>query len=142
MNLCYLSLGSNQKSPERQVRQAIHSIKNMPQTCMIRASKLYWTKAWGLGAQQDFCNAVVKISTCLSPLSLLKHCQNIELRQGRVRRKHWGPRSLDIDIILYAERSINSPKLTIPHPYFLERDFVLTPLLEIHPFFDSKAIKY
>lgn len=142
MNICYLSLGSNQKSPERQVRQAINAIKCMPQTSMIRASKLYWTKAWGNHTQQDFCNAVVKISTCLSPFSLLKYCQNIEFRQGRVRKKHWGPRSLDIDIILYGERSINSPKLIIPHPYFLERDFVLTPLVEVHPFFDSKAMKY
>lgn len=135
MNRCYLSLGSNQKSPERQIRQAITALQRMPQTSLIKVSNLHWTKAWGLHAQQDFCNALVAINTRLSPLALLEHCQKIELKQGRVRKRRWGPRTLDIDIILYAQRIINTPRLKIPHPHCLKRDFVLIPLLEIHPLF-------
>lgn len=133
MNRCYLSLGSNQKFPERQLRHAIAALKNIPHTSVRRVSSLYWTKAWGIHAQQDFCNIVVAINTLLTPLALLKQCQKIETKQGRVRKKNWGPRTLDIDIILYGTRIINIPKLTIPHPYFLMRDFVLQPLFEINP---------
>ena len=133
MNVCYLSLGSNQKHPERQVRIAIKSIKALPKTFVTKISKLYKTKAWGLQAQQCFCNAVVKIHTDLSPLLLLDYCQHIEKEQGRVRKKHWGPRVIDIDIILYGEKIIHNDRLIIPHPYFKQRDFVLLPLLEIKP---------
>lgn len=133
MNVCYLGLGSNQKFPERQLRQAIGSLKALPTTSVIKSSSFYWTKAWGMQAQQDFCNAVLAIQTRLSPLSLLKHCQKIENTQGRIRRTPWGPRTLDIDILLYGNRHINTDKLTIPHRYMLEREFVLIPLNEINP---------
>lgn len=133
MNLCYLGLGSNQKFPERQLRQAISSIKNIPSTFLIKVSSLYWTSAWGVRAQQDFCNAIVEITTLLPPLLLLTYCKKIENKQGRIRKKRWGPRTLDIDIILYGNRNINSKKLTIPHPFMHSRDFVLRPLLEINP---------
>jgi 2-amino-4-hydroxy-6-hydroxymethyldihydropteridine diphosphokinase len=128
---CYLSLGSNQKFPERQIRQAFNTIKMMPSTSIIKYSKLHWTKAWGLNNQQNFCNAVVEIVTLLTPIQLLHQCQKIENVQGRVRKKTWGPRTLDIDIILYGNRSVKSKHLTIPHPHFLSRDFVLIPLLEV-----------
>ncbi len=133
MNLCYLGLGSNQKFPERQIRQAIKSISNMPSTSVTRISSLYWNQAWGLQVQQDFCNAIVEITTLLSPSMLLNCCKKIETNQGRIRKKPWGPRTLDIDIILYGNRSINTKKLKIPHPYMQSRDFVLFPLLEINP---------
>lgn len=133
MNRCYLSLGSNQKGPERQIRSAIKALKNLPFTQVIKVSSLYWTKAWGLEVQQDFCNAVVQISTLLTPHFLLRKCQQIEKKQGRIRKKHWGPRSIDIDIILYSNRVINTPKLTVPHPFFKDREFVIKPLLEIDP---------
>ena len=132
MNIAYLSLGSNQKGPERQIRQALKLIKSMPVTSILNVSKLYWSKAWGNQAQQDFCNAVVKVATDLTPELLLCWCKNIEKKHGRVRKIHWGPRTLDIDIILYGKRTIHNKNLTIPHPYFLERDFVLTPLKEIN----------
>lgn len=128
---CYLSLGSNQKSPERQIRHAVNAIKMMPLTSITKVSKLYWTKAWGLKNQQDFCNAVVGITTRLTPMQLLKICQHIERRQGRVRKRRWGPRTLDIDIILYGNLSIKTKNLTLPHPSFLSRDFVMLPLLEM-----------
>jgi len=128
MNICYLSLGSNQKFPERQIRNALKSIRKIPCTYITKASPLDWNKAWGVQTQQDFCNILVEINTRLDPFFLLKNCQKIEHKQGRVRRKHWGPRTLDIDIVLYSSRTINKPQLKIPHPYFLERDFVIHPL--------------
>ncbi len=131
MNFCYLSLGSNQKCPERQIRAAINALRALPSTHITQVSSLYWNKAWGLQTQQDFCNVVVEITSTLNPLLLLKFCQKIEQKQGRVRRKQWGPRALDIDIILYGSRKITTPRLTIPHPYFLERDFVIQPLLKL-----------
>jgi 2-amino-4-hydroxy-6-hydroxymethyldihydropteridine diphosphokinase len=133
MNVCYIALGSNQKFPERQIRQAIEAIKKLPSTSVLSVSKIYKTKAWGIQVQQDFYNAVVELATLLTPSLLLSLCQKIETNQGRIRKKHWGPRTLDVDIILYGNRTIKTNILTIPHPYMMFRDFVLTPLLEINP---------
>jgi len=133
MNRCYLALGSNQKNPERQLRLAIKAIDNFPNTSIKNVSSLLWTKAWGIHTQQDFCNAVVEIVTQLNPALLLSWCRETENNQGRVRKKTWGPRTLDIDILLYAKRTINSKGLTIPHPHMLEREFVMQPFLEINP---------
>jgi 2-amino-4-hydroxy-6-hydroxymethyldihydropteridine diphosphokinase len=137
MNFSYLSLGSNQKNPERQLRLAIKAIKSIPSTSVLIVSSFYWNKAWGLHTQQDFCNAMVKIQTLLTPHQLLKYCHFVEHNLGRVRKKHWGPRSIDIDIILYADRSVKTKSLTIPHPFMLARLFVLKPLLEINPEFSA-----
>jgi 2-amino-4-hydroxy-6-hydroxymethyldihydropteridine diphosphokinase len=131
MNICYLSLGSNQKCPARQIRLAIKALKNIPRTIVLKTSKLYWTKAWGLEAQQDFCNIIVQIATMVQPTQLLFACKRIEQNQGRIRKRHWGPRVLDIDIILYAKRKINTNHLKIPHPHFMEREFVILPLQEV-----------
>lgn len=133
MNTCYLGMGSNQKGPERQIRTAIEEVRKLPTTHVTKVSKLYWNKAWGVQAQQDFCNVIIEIKTRLSPQLLLKQCQLIEKKHQRVRRKHWGPRTLDIDIILYGNRSVHTHDLVIPHPLMLKRDFVLIPLLEIKP---------
>ncbi|TIE22736.1 2-amino-4-hydroxy-6-hydroxymethyldihydropteridine diphosphokinase [Legionella pneumophila] len=132
MNVCYLSLGSNQKNPERQIRQAIKEIKQIPSTCLIKVSRLYWNKAWGFENQQEFCNVVIEIRTTLLPHKLLKWCQKIENRHKRVSRKFWGPRTLDIDIILYGYRLIRTKDLIVPHPCFHLRDFVLVPLRELN----------
>lgn len=132
MNKCYLGLGSNQKNPERQIRRAIQNIRNIPFTTVTQVSGLHWSKAWGLQRQQDFCNVVVEIKTRLSPLILLNRCQDIESQQGRVRKKRWGPRTLDVDIILYNQQQINNHRLAIPHPHYQERDFVLKPLAELN----------
>lgn len=131
MNNCYLSLGSNQKQPERQIRAAIRAIRKLPKTSIDKISSLYWTKPWGLTAQQDFCNAVIRVRTTLKPQQLLKHCQLVETKLGRVRKKPWGPRIIDVDIILYEDLCIKTSTLTIPHPLFELRDFVLLPLNEI-----------
>ncbi len=139
MNVCYLSLGSNQNSPERQIRKALQSIRSWQSTSITKISSLYWTKAWGLEVQQDFCNAMVEVITVLPPILLLDQCKKIENQHGRNRKKPWGPSTLDIDIILYAKRYINTKDLSVPHPHMLSRDFVLIPLLEINP---SIALHY
>ncbi|KTC90249.1 2-amino-4-hydroxy-6-hydroxymethyldihydropteridine diphosphokinase [Fluoribacter dumoffii] len=138
MNVCYLGLGSNQQMPERQLRQAIKSIKALRHTVVTKVSSFYWTKAWGLQGQQDFCNAVIELITYLSPLQLLNACQKIEKQQGRVRKKRWGPRIIDIDLLFYENRVIRSKKLTLPHPHIQARDFVLNPLMEINPNYKIK----
>ncbi|WP_131794553.1 2-amino-4-hydroxy-6-hydroxymethyldihydropteridine diphosphokinase [Fluoribacter gormanii] len=138
MKVCYLGLGSNQQVPERQLRRAIKSIKSLPSTVVTKISSFYWNKAWGLQGQQDFCNTVIEISTRLPPLQLLDACQKIEKKQGRVRKKHWGPRVIDIDILYYEDKNIRSKELVIPHPQIQFRDFVLIPLMEINPNYELK----
>ncbi|MGC1181903.1 2-amino-4-hydroxy-6-hydroxymethyldihydropteridine diphosphokinase [Legionella sp.] len=132
MNVCYLALGSNQKSPQRQLRRAIHAIRSLNATSITKISNFHWTKPWGLLNQQDFCNAVIEIVTILSPLQLLSACQKIEKQQGRMRKKRWGPRIIDIDILFYGNRTIRTKKLITPHPHILSRDFVLIPLKELN----------
>ena len=132
MNRCYLGLGSNQKSPQRQLTQAIKAIGALPYTVVTKTSSNYQNPAWGVTTQQDYCNRVIEIYTRLTPYQLLKHCQAIEQQQGRVRKKRWGPRTLDIDMLWYEGRIIKSLVLTLPHPYMMSRDFVLKPLIEIN----------
>lgn len=133
MAVCYLGLGSNQKTPERQLRRAVRSLRMLANTSVTKVSNFHWTKPWGLQGQQDFCNAVVEINTRLTPLQLLKACQGIEKRQGRVRKKHWGPRVIDIDILLHGTKNICLHNLILPHPHISARDFVLIPLREVNP---------
>jgi 2-amino-4-hydroxy-6-hydroxymethyldihydropteridine diphosphokinase len=92
---------------------------------------LYLTKAWGLTDQNDFVNTVVAVNTTLKSSELLQVFQDIEKRMGRVKSEKWGPRIIDIDILLYANHVVDQPQLSIPHPYILDRSFVLVPLLEL-----------
>lgn len=140
MSTCFLGVGSNQRNPARQLRIALKFIRGLPTSSMLRVSSFYWTKAWGYQGQQVFCNAVVEIKTRLSPALLLKACQDIETRQGRIRRRKWGPRVIDIDILIYDTRKIQTETLVIPHPWILQRDFVMKPLQEICPFFHKFLI--
>jgi 2-amino-4-hydroxy-6-hydroxymethyldihydropteridine diphosphokinase len=130
---CYLSLGSNLRSPERQIRQAIRLLSTIPQSTLHKQSALYFNQAVGLRAQPDFCNAVVSLNTRLTPTELLHYCQQLEYGQGRVRKRRWGARTLDIDILLYGQFACQTPTLTLPHPRLLERNFVLIPLAQISP---------
>lgn len=129
---CYLGLGSNLSSPQRQLQQAIAHLRRLPFTQVIEVAPFYRNKAWGRKSQPDFYNTVVVLHTRLTPEYLLKLCQTIELRQGRVRKKiPNAARTLDIDILMFADRQIRSPQLTIPHPKLKERDFVLVPLYSL-----------
>lgn len=132
MITCYLGLGSNLRSPERQLRQAFGHIKNIPKTTVLKISPLYFNQAVGRRAQPGYCNCAIKITTSLSPLSLLRHCLAIEKKQQRVRKVRWGARTIDIDILLYGTQTIRHKDLTIPHPRMFEREFVLKPLSTIH----------
>ena len=131
--LSYLGLGSNLEQPRRQLQQALAALRAHPDIELLRCSRLYGSKAVGPGNQPDYVNAVAAISTSLAPQSLLGVLQGIENDQGRQRLQHWGPRTLDLDILLYGDWVVEHPDLRIPHPRLRERAFVLVPLLEIAP---------
>ncbi|KTD48005.1 2-amino-4-hydroxy-6- hydroxymethyldihydropteridine pyrophosphokinase [Legionella quinlivanii] len=131
--ICYLALGSNLKSPERQIRTAIQAIASLPKTQVLKTASLYESIAWGRKIQPCFFNTVIKVKTRLRALDLLKQCQQIEKTHGRIRRIRWGSRTLDIDILIFGKHFSCHPRLQIPHPRLLERDFMFLPLLEISP---------
>lgn len=131
VHTCYIGLGSNLKHPECQLSMAIQRITDLPLKIMA-VSRFHFTKAWGLENQPDFANAVIEIITELTPQDLLKALQKIEIEMGRKRMEKWGPRIIDLDILLYDNLQINDKTLKIPHPYMLERDFVMMPLREIN----------
>jgi len=128
---CYLALGSNLKSPQRQLRQAIQRIRRTSRIHVLQTASLYKTPAWGRKNQPFFYNTVLAIGTTLAPHALLKTCLAIEAQQGRQRKVKWGARTLDIDLIFYGDKQIKTPSLIVPHPRWFERDFVLLPLEEL-----------
>lgn len=132
-----IGLGSNLQSPIEQVRSALAELDALPQSQLLRASSLYRSVAMtAVGddeAQPDYINAVALIETTLAPHELLQQLQQLELAHRRVRERHWGPRTLDLDLLLYGDEVINTPDLVVPHPGLCERNFVLIPLYEIAP---------
>ncbi|MEK7448025.1 MAG: 2-amino-4-hydroxy-6-hydroxymethyldihydropteridine diphosphokinase [Planctomycetota bacterium] len=133
MSKAYVGLGSNLKNKTLNLKQAIKNIETLPGIKVIRQSKFYRTVPEGLTAQPDFLNAVIEIKTSLSPTTLLETLLNLETRMGRIRKKHWGPRTIDLDILFYDHIIMNTKKLVLPHPRLTERRFVLEPLAEIAP---------
>ena len=134
MAIVYVALGANLGDPLQQAENAIAAIEQIPQTSVIKISPFYRSKPLGPQDQPDYLNAVIKIITELSPLVLLKALQTIELNLGRVRKANrWGPRTLDLDILLYDNQVIQSEELTIPHYDMYNREFVLYPLFDIAP---------
>jgi len=137
MAVVYIALGSNMDSPQSQLDAALEAIAQHPELQLIGVSSRYQTPP--IGPQQpDFINAAAQLSTDLSPLALLDALQAIEQQQNRVRSIHWGPRTLDLDILLYNNVEgdslvIDSERLTIPHPRMAERAFVLVPLADLNP---------
>jgi len=132
-----IGLGSNLQSPIEQVRTALSELAELPQSRLLRASSLYRSAPMvtegDAVAQPDYINAVALIETTLSPHDLLHQLQRLEQRHQRVRERHWGPRTLDLDLLLYGDECINTPDLVVPHPGLCERNFVLIPLFEIAP---------
>lgn len=128
MKIAYLSLGSNLDSPARQLRLGIKALRSLPSTSCLKIAPLYFNPAVGRKAQPDFYNTAVKLKTRLAPHALLSQCQHIESQRGRVRRVKGGARTLDIDILQHGSTSMKTPRLTLPHPRMLERDFVTVPL--------------
>ncbi|WP_249975233.1 2-amino-4-hydroxy-6-hydroxymethyldihydropteridine diphosphokinase [Vreelandella olivaria] len=131
MPRAYIGLGSNLENPVTQVRQALIELNDLPLGRLVAASSLYATPPVGPQDQPDFINAVAAIETRLSPLALLDQLQALEQRHRRRRLRHWGPRTLDLDLLLYDQQAINHPRLQVPHPEMHERGFVLIPLAEL-----------
>ncbi|WP_019556774.1 2-amino-4-hydroxy-6-hydroxymethyldihydropteridine diphosphokinase [Thiomicrorhabdus arctica] len=129
----YLGLGSNLENPFFQLQSAVAQIEALPDTTLVGCSQFYGSKPLGPNDQPDFINAVCHVETQLSPQALLSALQKIEIEQGRIKKRHWGERLIDLDILLYADEIIRTADLTIPHAEIALRDFVLIPLAEISP---------
>ncbi|MCT4705168.1 2-amino-4-hydroxy-6-hydroxymethyldihydropteridine diphosphokinase [Enterobacteriaceae bacterium H16N7] len=144
MTLAFIALGSNQASPLEQVAQALDALATIPHSRVVATSSYYRTPPLGPQDQPDYLNAAVALETELSAEALLDHTQRIELEQGRVRKaERWGPRTLDLDIMLFGTETITTPRLTVPHYDMHNRAFILVPLLEIAPdcaFPDGKRV--
>ena len=131
--VAYISDGSNLNNPYQQVKSAIGKLKIADNIYIETISGWYLSDPVGPKNQSRYVNGVIKISTRLSPNQLLKKLHEIEDAHGRIRNMRWGPRTLDLDILLYGSRMMNTKKLTIPHPEMKIRNFVLTPLADIEP---------
>lgn len=130
----YIAIGSNLASPLEQVNAAIQAIGEIPDSRIMAVSSFYRTPPLGPQDQPDYLNAAVALETTLAPEALLDHTQRIELQQGRVRKaERWGPRTLDLDIMLFGDEVINTERLTVPHYDMKNRGFMLWPLVEIAP---------
>lgn len=135
MTLAWIGLGANLGDAAATVGAAMTALDGLPATRLCQASRLYATPAWGNEDQPPFVNAVAAVETLLSADELLQAMLALEQRFGRVRDPalHWGPRALDLDLLLYGAQVIDQPGLQVPHPYLHERAFVLVPLAEIAP---------
>ncbi|TRX72923.1 2-amino-4-hydroxy-6-hydroxymethyldihydropteridine diphosphokinase [Pseudomonas mangiferae] len=135
MTVCaYIGLGSNLADPHGQLRAALDALGCLPQTRLAAVSSLYASDPLGPPDQPRYVNAVAALETELAPLALLDALQAIETEQGRVRKdQRWGPRTLDLDILLYGELAQDTPRLTVPHYHMHARAFVLYPLADIAP---------
>lgn len=134
MTRVYIAVGSNLASPLNQVNAALAALGEIPQTAVVAVSSFYRTPPLGPQDQPDYLNAAVALDTELTPEALLDNTQRIELQQGRVRKaERWGPRTLDLDIMLFGSLILNSERLTVPHYDMHNRGFMLWPLAEIAP---------
>ena len=131
MTKVYLSLGSNMGDRQGYLQRAVEALKQLTDTEVETVSSYYETAAWGLTDQADFLNLALALETQLPAESLLSACQAIEKDLDRVRHEHWGPRTVDIDILLYGQEIWETEHLIVPHPFMTQRAFVLVPLLEI-----------
>ncbi len=129
----YIGLGSNLENPVEQVVSAINELATLPNCTNVVASGLYGSAPMGPQDQPDYVNAVASLETSLSAHQLLKELQALEQLHRRVRERHWGPRTLDLDLILFGDEVIQTDDLIVPHPGMCERNFVLIPLYEIAP---------
>jgi 2-amino-4-hydroxy-6-hydroxymethyldihydropteridine diphosphokinase len=129
----YIALGSNLGDREHNLRAAIEMLRQADGVRVRSVSSFYETEPVGYTEQPAFINAAAEVMTALSPMELLRLCQDIENRLGRVRTVKWGPRTADLDILLYGDAVMDTPELKIPHPLMHERRFVLEPLAEVAP---------
>jgi len=134
MTLAYIAIGSNLASPLEQVNAAVQALSEIPQSRLVKVSAFYRTPPLGPQDQPDYLNAAVVLVTSLDAETLLDNTQRIELQQGRQRKaERWGPRTLDLDIMLFGDEVINTDRLTVPHYDMKNRGFMLWPLWEVAP---------
>jgi 2-amino-4-hydroxy-6-hydroxymethyldihydropteridine diphosphokinase len=134
MTLAYIAIGSNLASPLEQVNAAVQALGEIPQSRLVKVSAFYRTPPLGPQDQPDYLNAAVVLETSLDAETLLDNTQRIELQQGRQRKaERWGPRTLDLDIMLFGDEVINTDRLTVPHYDMKNRGFMLWPLWEVAP---------
>jgi len=129
----FIGLGSNLGEREAMIRLALDDLARLPDTRLVRASSLYDTEPAGEVDQPNFLNAVAQIETELTARQLLWNLLLIEKRLGRVRTQKWGPRTIDLDLLLYGSLIVEEPDLVVPHPELTRRSFVLVPLVELDP---------
>lgn len=141
MTPLYLGLGSNQGEPAMQLQRAVEALATLPDSRLTGVSSLYVSAPISPIKQPDFLNATARMETRLPPLALLSHLKGIEARQGReLSGERWGPRPLDLDLLLYGELRIDTPELQLPHPDLAGRAFVLLPLSELEPSLEIPGI--
>jgi len=129
----YVALGANLAEPIQQLNAAVKALKALTVNDTFIVSNYYASQPMGNVVQPDYVNAVAGFQTTLTPIELLDALQHIEQQQGRERLEHWGPRTLDLDLLLYGQQCINEPRLTVPHYGIKQRSFVLVPLADIAP---------
>ncbi|AZC26030.1 MULTISPECIES: 2-amino-4-hydroxy-6-hydroxymethyldihydropteridine diphosphokinase [Pseudomonas] len=132
MERIYIGMGSNLAAPEEQLRSAVEALAQLPQSRLYGVSAFYQSDSL-LPGQPRYTNAVAALDSTLPPLTLLDALQAIENQQGRERNERWGPRTLDLDILLFGDRLIDEPRLKVPHYHMQARPFVLYPLAELAP---------
>ncbi|MEM9908620.1 MAG: 2-amino-4-hydroxy-6-hydroxymethyldihydropteridine diphosphokinase [Cyanobacteria bacterium P01_D01_bin.44] len=130
--VCAIALGSNLGDSEAILTAALDTLDRVPDMAVVVRSHIYKTAPVG-PPQPDYCNCCALLQTTIPPLALMRQLLGVEQQFGRVRRERWGPRLLDIDLLLYSNVTLDTPELTLPHPRFHERAFVLVPLSEIAP---------
>jgi 2-amino-4-hydroxy-6-hydroxymethyldihydropteridine diphosphokinase len=130
---CIIALGSNLGDKAGNIADAIDRLTAAGDVTLAARSRNYATEPWGKTDQDWFVNAAIAVKTGLLPSELLLRCQEIERAMGRVHAEKWGPRIIDLDLLVYGDRAINEPDLVLPHPYIGERAFVLAPLMDIAP---------
>ena len=133
MTRCYVGLGSNLGNPRQQILQALDALASLRASTLVAYAPGYSSRAVGPGQQPDYINTVAALDTQLQPEPLLDALQAIEAAQGRERAERWGARTLDLDLLLYGDLRLDTPRLKLPHPRLKERDFVLRPLLDLAP---------
>jgi 2-amino-4-hydroxy-6-hydroxymethyldihydropteridine diphosphokinase len=132
--LCYIGLGANLHQPQQQLQQAVVALAALEHCELLKVSSLYSSKPMGPQDQPDYINAVAALATSLTAEQLLDQLQKIELEQGRQRKsERWGPRTLDLDILLFGDHIMNTERLIVPHYGMKVREFVLYPLFELAP---------
>ena len=130
--IAYIGLGSNLEQPYQQIKKAIIALNNLAGTKVKTDSGYFKSRPMGPEDQPDYVNAVVELQSTLDAEKLLEYCQLIEQQQGRIKHRHWGERTIDLDVLLYAGLTIETDDLTVPHPGICLRDFVYLPLLKLN----------